>query len=306
MRLPPDPFICAACNGTIYDEWGGCLIEIHADQDPQWWSDGTFIDQGEAPRGDFEVCPLCDSAMPRAFIKEAQELYKQGKPYPHDELVLRIFGPVYDRSDVAPDLSNQVRLPEIMTWAQLDYIKEVDRISDPVLLTLCVSAMLRMANGNYTLEQEFQLQEPEVNWYMTQVFPNTFKAFLAKVKNHEITEFSMSTAFGGTIAEKIGYFRFNMIVAELSRNYGDFEYAARILCKMESQLSKLGNIAKPDDPKDRDKYSSAWPIEAVDGFIKVSRRMIQQQNPSLALVASVSSEIAWEERDPFGRGFFSF
>jgi hypothetical protein len=177
-------------------------------------------------------------------------------------------------------------------------------ITDPVLLTLVVSAMLKKANGVYSLENEFQLAEPEINWHMTQTFPKTFKSFLSKVKNHELNEFTTSQAFGGTVADKVGYFRFNMIVAELSRNVGDFDFATDILHKMENQLAKIGDVAKPDDPIARDKYSTAWPAEAVRGFIKVSKLMIAKQSPALAVVASIPSEIAWNETDPFRSGYF--
>jgi hypothetical protein len=299
MRLPPDPFICSACDAPIYDEWGGCLIEVYAHQDPQWWSDGTHISQGEAPRGEFEICPRCDSIMPRAFIKRAQQLYKEGKPYPYRDLVLTMNDYTFSRADEELDYKNQVRVPEIIHWAQMDYNGQAPAITDPVLLTLVVAAMLKQANGNYSMEAEFQLAKPEINWHMTQTFPKTFKVFLAKVKNHEITEFSSSQAFGGTIASKVGYFRFNMIVAELARNVGDFDFAILILRKMENQLAKIGDVAKPDDPKDRDKYSSAWPAEALKGFIKVSKRMIRNENPNLALVASIPSEVAWNENNPF-------
>jgi hypothetical protein len=303
MRLPPDPFICAACDGTIYDEWGGCLIEVYSGQDPQWWSDGTYISQGEPPRGEFEVCPLCDSIMPRAFIKKAQALYKQGLPFPHKKLVLTMNELATNHAGNELDHRNQLRLPEIIHWAQMDYNGQAPAITDPVLLTLVVSAMLKKANGVYDFESEFQLAKPEINWHMNQTFPKTFKTFLTKVKNHELSEFSTSQAFGGTVAEKVGYFRFNMIVAELSRNVGDFDFSAQIIRKMENQLAKLGVVAKPDDPKNREKYSLAWPVDAVRGFIKVSKQMIAKENPTLAIVASIPSEIAWDENNPFSSAF---
>jgi hypothetical protein len=234
--------------------------------------------------------------MPRAFIKKAQQLYKDGKSYPHSALVLTMNAETFSRSDVELDYKKQVLVPQLIHWAQMDYNGQAPGITDPVLLTLVVAAMLKQANGNYSMEMEFQLANTEVNWGL---FQNTFKAFLAKVKNHELTEFSSSQAFGGTIASKVGYFRFNMIVAELARNVGDFDFASLILRKMENQLAKIGDVAKPDDPKDRDKYSSAWPAEAVKGFIKVSKRMIRNENPNLALVASIPSEVAWTENNPF-------
>jgi len=303
MRLPPDPFICASCHGTIYDEWGGCVIELHSDQDPQWWSDGTHISQGETPRGEFEVCPLCDAIMPRAFIKQAQASYKDGNPFPFGELVLTMNESPTSNEGNELDYRNQVRLPEIIHWAQMDYNGQAPAITDPVLLTLVVSAMLKMANGFYGLEQECQLQKPQINSRLTQLFPHTFKSFLAKIKKHELNEFSNSQAFGGTVADKVGYFRFNMIVAELSRNVGDFDFSSQILSKMENQLAKLGVVAKPDDPKNREKYSLAWPVDAVRGFIKVSKQMIAKENPALAIVASIPSEIAWDENNPFSSTF---